>query len=213
MARRTAHTTPAYIDTPAGILGAGGTLFHTTEPMLESYAGPLLDKEPLATFVGRAETWLDAPRTLAIATLPVWLFVLPWPLAVVATLLTYALWALAAPALASRLAVRLVAALSNPVVQAGILLVALSFLARSGHYDAVWAGLAAFVALRLGLVARILDPLLARAQARLYPLPVPDQVLRAFLVRGAMQHGVALSSLREIDASVRQTWKRIQRKS
>ncbi|OZC03459.1 hypothetical protein BSZ36_10990 [Rubricoccus marinus] len=160
----------------------------------------------------RAEAWLDAPRTLAIATLPVWLFVLPWPLALVATLLTYVLWALAAPALASRLAVRLVQALAHPMVQAAILLVALSLLARTGRYDAVWAGLGAFVVLRLGLLARVLDPLLARANARLYPLPVPDQVLRAFLVRGALKHGIALPSLGEIDASVRETWKRIQRK-
>lgn len=208
--RRPAHEAPAYVDTPMGLLGRGGTHFHTTESLVDEFAGPLLDKEPLATYVDRAEVWLDAPRALAVTLLPVWLWVLPWPVALVATLATYVLWALASPALASRGAVALVRVLAHPVVQAGLLVVALSLLAREGRYAAVWTGLGVFVAFRVGLVERVLGGPLATAQARVYPLPVPDQVLRAFLTRGAIRHGVSLPGLGEIDAHVRETWGKIR---
>lgn len=208
--RRPAHEAPAYVDTPAGLLGRGGTHFHTTETLVEEFAGPLLEKEPLATFVGRAEAWLEAPRALAVTLLPVWLWILPWPLAIVATFATYALWALASPALASRAAASAVRVLAHPMVQAAVLVLALSLLAREARFEAVWAGLAVFVVFRVGLVERVLGPPLATVQARLYPLPVPDQVLRAFLTRGAIRHGVSLPGLGEIDAHVRETWGKIR---
>ena len=206
--RRPAHAPPPYIDTPAGILSAGGVHFRTTETLIEAYAGPLLEKEPLAAFIHRAEAWLEAPRSLAITTLPLWLVLMPWPLALLATLVTYVLWSLAAPALASRAAAAFVGVLAQPLVQGAILLVTLSLLARAGQFGAVWAGLGAFFVLRVGLAERLLGPPLAAAQARLYPLPIADQVLRAFLVRGAIHHGVSLPGLDEIDASVRRAWRR-----
>ncbi|MEL6615882.1 MAG: hypothetical protein AAFQ43_09100, partial [Bacteroidota bacterium] len=196
--RRSAHQAPAYVDTPVGLLGRGGTHFHTTEALVEEFAGPLLEKEPLATYVDRAEAWLEAPRALAVTLLPVWLALMPWPLAVVATFATFGLWALASPALASRAAVAVVRVLAHPITQAAILIVALSLLAREGQVGAVWAGLVTFVVFRIGLVERLLGPLVAKSQARLYPLPVPDQVLRAFLTRGAIRHGVSLPGLGEI---------------
>lgn len=206
--RRRAHRPPPYIDTPAGILSGGGVHFRTTEASLEQYAGPLLAKEKLTTFIRRAEAWLEAPRTLAIVTLPLWLAVLPWPVALLAIAATYALAALALPAAASRAGAAVVRVLAIPGVQAIWLLVALTALASWGQSAAVWAGLGAFVVLRVGLAERLAGPLLAKAQARLYPLPLPDQVLRAFLVRGALRHGVSLPGLDEIEASARRAWQR-----
>ncbi|MEM6325822.1 MAG: hypothetical protein AAF791_01755 [Bacteroidota bacterium] len=206
--RRAAHRPPPYIDTPAGILSAGGVHFRTTEAALEDYAGPLLAKEKLAAFIRRAEAWLEAPRTLAIVTLPLWLWVLPWPWALVAILATYVLAALALPAAASRVGASVACVLANPGVQAIWLLAALSALSFLEGGPAVWAGLAAFVVLRVGLAERLLGPLLETARAKLYPLPVADQVLRAFLVRGAIRHNVSLPGLDEIEASARRAWQR-----
>ena len=208
LARRSAHRPPPYIDTPAGILSAGGVHFHTTEAMLETYAGPLLEREPLATFVRRAETWLEAPRALAIVSTPLWLFAFGWPWALLCILATYVGGALALPSAASRWGAAVVRWLANPGVQAVWLLASLWGLSAMGRTAAVWAGLAAFVVLRVGLAERLLGPLLARGQARLYALPVADQVLRAFLVRGALRHGVPLPGLAEIEASARRAWRR-----
>ncbi|MEM1054530.1 MAG: hypothetical protein AAGI52_03310 [Bacteroidota bacterium] len=206
--RREAHRPPPYIDTPAGILSAGGVHFRTTEKSLEAYAGPLLEQEKLEVFIRRAEAWLEAPRTLAIVTLPLWLLVLPWPWALVAIAATYTLAALALPAAASAAGAAVMRVLGGVGLQAVWLLGAFSALAYWGSNTAVWAGLAAFVVLRIGLVERLAGPLLARVQNRLYPLPVADQILRAFLVRGAIRHNVSLPGLDEIEASARRAWRR-----
>ena len=208
--RRPAHTAPAYVDTPVGLLGAGGTHFRATEAMLEDYAGPLFEREPLAAFVRRAEAWLEAPRTLAVALLPAWLYVLPWGTALAATAGTYLLAALAAPAFASRAAAAVVRVLAHPVAQAALLIVVLTLLAQAERYGAVWAGLGAFVVLRVGLVERLLGGPLAALHARLYPLPPADQALRAFLLRGAIRHGITLPGLEATDASVRGVWERVR---
>ena len=210
--RRPAHAPPAYVGTPAGLLGAGGTHFLATEAMLEDYAGPLFEHEPLAAYVRRAEVWLEAPRALAVALLPLWLFVLPWAAALLATAATYVLAALAAPAFASRAAAAAVQVLSHPLAQAAVLMVALTVLAQVGRYGAVWAGLGAFVVLRVGLVERLAAGPLAALHARLYPLPPADQALRAFLLRGAIRHGVTLPGLEEIEASARGAWGRMGRR-
>lgn len=206
--KRPAHRPPPYIDTPAGILSAGGVHFRTTEASLQEYAGPLFEEETLEAFIRRAEAWLEAPRTLAIVTLPLWLWVLPWPWALLAILSTYVLSALALPAAASRAGAAVARVLANPGVQAVWLLVTLSALSFVSSSAAVWAGLGAFVVLRVGLAERLLGPSLARAHDRLYPLPVADQILRAFLVRGAIRAGVSLPGLDEIEASARRAWQR-----
>lgn len=70
----------------------------------------------------------------------------------------------------------------------------------------MWAGVAGFVALRLGAVAAVLRPVLDAIWSTLYPLPVADQTLRSILVRQALRRGVALPGMAEIEDRVRAFW-------
>ena len=71
-----------------------------------------------------------------------------------------------------------------------------------------WAGMAGFVALRLGGVQALLNPVLAPVLNRLYPLPIPDQTLRSVIFRTAVKRGVTLDGMDEIESKVRSFWNR-----
>lgn len=205
---RSAREIPAYADTLLGLVSAGGLRFRTTEPLLRDYAGGVLDAVGLDVLIRRTETWVDSPRTAAALALPLALAVMPWPWAVVLTLGIYALWTLAAPSLASPRMARLFAVLEHPVLQGLLYVGVLSAFAARGETGAALTGTLGFVALRLGavgaLVARVLQPV----TDRIFALPIPDQTLRALIVREAFARGIELDELGEISRRVESFWRR-----
>ncbi|MDX1529987.1 MAG: hypothetical protein R3362_00540 [Rhodothermales bacterium] len=194
---------PPYLDTPGGIVTASGTRFHTTEALLEAFAGPVLRAVPLRVLVRRAEVWRQSGEAAALWALAGFLLVLP-PLGAAACALTvYVGWQTLAPALVSRRLVTLFRALEHPLVQ-GILFVAvLSALGARGELVAVAVGLAGFVLVRWRLLGFALRPLLALLRRPLYTLPVPDQVLRAFVLRAALEHDIRLPELERLKNELR----------
>lgn len=202
---RAAPDAPPFVDTPLGLLGAGGTHFRTTEALLRDYAAPVLDAEGLGALVARAEVWVRSPQAVGGLALLVLLATLPWGLALALAAAVYVLWTLTAPAVPHAGAARLLRVLEHPVVQALLYVFVLSALAGAGRFGALWAGLGGFVALRLGLVDALARPVLAPLLARLYPLPVPDQVLRGFILRAAIRQGIALPGLDAMERRLRQT--------
>ncbi len=207
MARLSRRDAPAYVDGPAGLVTEAGTRFRTTEALLRDFAGPVFEIEPLDRLVRRADVWLRAPATLALWVLPASLLVAaPWLAALVA-LGTYFLGAMLAPAAPGRPLAAALAVLEKPLVQAPAYLVVLTWLGWGGEVAAVVVGLAGFVGFRLGLVPALLRPLTEAIHDRLYPLPAPDQTLRAVIVRSALRHGVALPELQRLERSARETWR------
>ena len=199
---------PEYVDTPAGLLAADGTHYHTTEPLLREYAGPVVEAVGLAALLRRAGAWLRSPQTVAVLALPGLLFVLPWWGALGVAVLVYALWAAVAPGLvSSRLAPAAFVA-ESAALQGLVTIIALSVLANTDQFPAVWAGVLGFVALRLGLVGAALRPVVDVIRQSLYPLPAPDQTLRSLIVREALRRGVALAGMDEIESRVRGFWRK-----
>lgn len=205
---RPSREVPAYIDTPAGILSAGGVRYSTTKALLDDYAGSVFEHEPLARLIGWAEGWLASPSGVAGLVLLILLLVASWPIAMVGAVLTYGAWAVAAPGLASPTGASALRLLSHPVSQGLLYIGVLSALAASGQMAKTWTGVAVFVALRLGVMQAALRPVLKPVQERLYPLPVPDQTLRSVIVKTAIQRGVQLEGMKEIEADVRSFWNR-----
>ncbi len=205
---RPAREAPAYVDTPGGIVASDGTRFHTTEPLLRDYAGPVLDAVGLATLVRQAGVWLRTPQTLAVVALPLLLLALEWWWAAGLTLVLYALWTVGAPGAVIPGLVRVARVLEHPVAQGLLYVGVLSGLAAAGRYGAVWTGIAGFVAFRLGLVEAILRPVLRPALRELYALPPADQTLRSLIVRAALRRGLALPGVEPIEARVREFWQR-----
>lgn len=188
---------PPYLDTPAGLISAGRVHYRTTEALVADYAAGVLDRTPLAELVPRADVWLRSPTALAIATLPLSAWLLPWWAGPLVAVAVYALWWLASPGLVLRALVPAFAFLEHPLVQIVGVGAPLSLLAVGGTVAPVLAALAAFVAFRLGGVQAALDPLLARLRPDA-GLPRPDRVLRAVIVREALRLGVALPGFEEI---------------
>lgn len=208
---RPVREVPAYIDTPGGIVSADGTRYHTTEPLLRDYAGPVLDAVGLATLIRQAGVWLRTPQTLAVVMLPALLLALPWWWAAGLALILYALWTVGAPGLVLPRLVGVARVLEHPVAQGLLYVGVLSGLAAAGRFGAVWTGVAGFVAFRLGLVEAVLRPVLRPALRELYALPPADQTLRGFIVRAALRMGVTLPGVEPIEARVRKFWQQEKR--
>ncbi len=187
-----------FISTPQGVFTASGYWFQATEEMLRSYAGPVLERVSLEELLRRAVRWLRSPQVLALWALPALLMVLSPLAAVLATLVLYAAWGVLSPSLASRHVARLWGLLDNVFLQGLYYVFMLSIVAAQGQYAAMAAGLVGFVAFRWGGVAWLLRPLLRPVQRALYALPVADQVLRAFILRAALEYGVDLPQIERL---------------
>ncbi|MEM6782743.1 MAG: hypothetical protein AAF624_03305 [Bacteroidota bacterium] len=197
-----------YLDTPRGLVTVEGVHFHTTEALVRAYAAPVLDREPLAVLVQRALVWLDLGRTVALCVL-LPLVVVTHPLvAVLGTLVVFVGTEVLAPATPSRPVAEVVRWLRMPWLIAIPYVVVLSMLGHEGRLAAVCVGLFGFVALRLGVVAILMRPLVRPLQARLYALPVPDQVLRGFIAQTAIRFGITLPGMEGMEEQVRTFWRR-----
>lgn len=205
---RPAREVPAYIDTPAGILSAGGVRYSTTKALLDDYAEPVFKQVPLKTLLIWAEAWQASPSAIAGLVLLSLLVVSSWPIALAAAILAYGAWAVASPGMATPTGASALRWLGHPVVQGLLFIGGLSALAASGRMAETWTGMAGFIALRLGGVEAVLRPLVAPLLARLYPLPIPDQTLRSVIFRTAVKRGVQLEGMAEIESKVRSFWNR-----
>ena len=205
---RPARDTPDYVDTPAGLLAADGTHYHTTEALLRDYAGPVVEAVGVGPLLRRAGAWLRSPRTLAVLALPPLLAVAPWWVAAGVALVLFALWSALAPGTVVLGLTKAAPVAESAALQGLAYVIALSLFAAAGRFDAVWTGLAGFVAVRLGLVELALGPVVRAMQTSLYPLPPADQTLRSLLVREALRRGVSLEGFDAIEDRVREFWRR-----
>ncbi len=194
--------TEYYVDTPRGLFTTAGHWFRTTEALLQSYAGPLLEKEPLDRLLRQADVWLALPSLLMLWALLPLLWGSAPVVAVGVALALYLLGHLLLPLLILRPLTPILSVLANPWLQGAAYVVGLTALAWSGRFPAVWMGLAGFVLVRWGLLDRLLRPVLDRLHAALYPLPLPDQVLRTLILRAALAHRVALPELQAMEQEV-----------
>ncbi len=194
---------PPFLDTPGGIITASGVRFHTTGALLEEYAGPVLAVVPLATLVSRTEVWLRSGQTLALWTLALLLLAVPPVAAVLAALTVYLGWETVGPSFVGRRLVAVFRVLDRPLVQAALYVAVLSWLGAEGRLSAVGAGIAGFVLVRWRLLPLALRPTLAILRRPLYTLPVPDQVLRAFVLRAALRHGITIPQLDRLKRELR----------
>lgn len=208
MVRQKSNRDDTYVDTPQGLFTAAGIWFHATETSIRSYAGPVLEAVPLEKLLRYAEVWLRSPQTLTLWAVPLLLAVLdPLP-AVLAAVVLFLGWKVLGPSFTSLLAVRIVAMLDKVWLQSLYYVAALTLLSAVHPMTVVWVGLAVFVVVRWGVLAWLIDPLVRPLQRSLYELPVPDQVLRGFILRVAMKHRLSLPHLDRIEQDILSNWHR-----
>ncbi len=193
---------------PAGTLSSAGYRYQAKIEDLYEYAEKVFEYVPIAKLVDYADRWLESPRTLTIWAMPVLLMTLSPLQAALVGLGLYLVWKSFSPAMVS-LALAKVFRLFGRVYLQGIYYVfMMSVLAATGQMTAMWTGLAGFIVLRWGLLERLVAPATERLHRALFALPVPDQVLRAFIHRAALKHRVSLPELERMEQRILQTWSR-----
>ena len=191
-----------YYNTPQGILTESGIWYRTTVDLLNEYAGELFEREPLELHLARSDAWIRSPHTLSL-----WLLALGilyyhlWQLAV-AIPLFFLVWQIVAPALVSRTAISLLRVLDAVILQAVLYAGVMSVLALSGQYESLAVGLIGFICLRWGILTYLTRPIVVRCWKTMYKLPVPDHILRAFMIRSALRNGINLAGFEEIEQNV-----------
>jgi len=196
----------AYVDTPYGIFTAEGIWFHIREEGLRTYAAALLDDVSLEQLLQRAALWMRSPQIITLWVLPVALWFLPPVAAALLVPGLFMTWRVLSPSVVSEVAARVADWLDIAVVQGLFYVFVLSALAAQGRYTALAVGLVGFVLLRWGLIERALQPLVQPLVDALYALPLPDQILRAFIVRMALNRRLSLPQLDAMQQDILDTW-------
>jgi len=201
-------TDSAFVETPHGIFTASGVWFATTRDALETYASEVLDHESIEKLIERAEVWLRSPETLAVWLLPLLMLVVgPLP-AALAVVTIYVAWKTLGPSAVSRVLERVFRVLDPVWLQGAYYVGILSYFAALGQYTALWTGVAGFVLLRWGLLSKIVQTVVLLIQRSLYRMPIPDQVLRAFIIRAAVAHRISLPQLDHMERHISETFRR-----
>ena len=191
-----------YHNTPQGILTESGVWYRTTVDLLNEYAAEVFEREPLEVHLARSDTWIRSPHTLSL-----WLLALgityynPWQFAPV-VLFFFLIWQVLAPALVNRSLFPFLRVLDAVLLQAILYAGVMSALAMSGQYQAVAVGLVGFILIRWGVLTYATRPLVGHLWKAMYKLPIPDHVLRAFIVRSALRNGISLMDFKDIERSI-----------
>lgn len=193
---------PTFVDTPKGIFTDSGIWFQTREAWLRQYAGAVFDHKPVEYFLMQAQIWLRSPQTLTLWLLPVLLFTISPLQASLAALVVYVGWRSLSPSFVSRMILPLVRMLDLVGLQAVYYIVAMTLAARNEQYVVLAVGLGGFILLRWGIIRVATEPVVRRIWSTLYRMPVPDHILRAFIVRAALAHRIKIPDFAPIEAAI-----------
>lgn len=193
---------PTFVDTPKGIFTDSGIWFQTREAWLREYAGAVFDREPVEYFLLQAQIWLRSSQTMTLWLFPAFLFVIPPAQASFAALVVYVGWRSLCPSFVSRTLLPVFRMLDLVALQAIYYIVVMSLAARNEQYVVLAVGLGGFVLLRWGIIRVVTGPVVRRVWSTLYRMPVPDHVLRAFIVRAALAHRIKIPDFAPIEAEI-----------
>lgn len=208
--RGTTDTT--FVETPQGIFTAAGVWFATTREAVERYAGEVLQHESLERLIARASVWIRSPETLTVWLLPVFMLLIEPVPSSLAAATVFVAWKTLGPSAVSRWVERVFAVLDLVWLQGAYYVGILSYFAALGQYAAVWTGLAGFIVVRWGLLGRVTRPLVKPMQRSLYVLPVPDQILRGFIIRTAMAQRISLPELDRMERQIAEAFVKKERR-
>lgn len=195
-----------YVSTPNGLVSRKGHWYHIREEDLRAYADEVLNHVSVEQLIRYADAWIGSPRTLALWSLPVLLWVLPAAWAIATTLGIHVVWALFSPAASTLFGAWLVSGLENVFVQGGYYVLALSIFAGMEQFGAVGIGLVAFALFRWGVLGWIVQAVVRPVRQWMYPLPVADQVLRGLIVRAALKYRESVPQVDALTEDILENW-------
>lgn len=198
----------AFVATANGIFTESGAWFSATEDEVKRFASKVLEVQALPRLLADADVWIRLPQITTGWVFLLLVVLLPPVPTILAGVGVYVIAQIVGPAVVNLPTLRLLRVADNVLLQGLAYAIILSLLANAGAIASVWTGLAGFIVLRWGLLARIVDPLVGRLQRRMYSIPVPDQILRGMIIRTAIKHRIKLPLLAEMERSIRAKWSR-----
>ncbi|MDE2732077.1 MAG: hypothetical protein OXM02_01095 [Bacteroidota bacterium] len=192
----------AYVDTPKGIFTDAGYWYRTRESMLINYAEEVFERETLGCLLAKSDSWLRSPETLALWLLPALLIAAGPIQAVLTTLGFYLVWKIVSPAVVSRRLLPLVRLLETVLLQALWYVWVMVEAARAGQYVVLAIGLSGFIVIRWGILSYLMRPVIKWLWQSMYRMPVADHVLRAFIIRSALRHGITLRDFADTERQI-----------
>ena len=193
---------PSFVDLPNGIFTLDGVWFHTRIEDLEAFAGPVLKKVALKRLLQDAGSWYRSPVAVSLWAMLAALMFKSLGVAALAGLTAFVGWTLLSPGIVLRPLVAVHRVLGHPIVVGLAYVLGLSWLSSGGSIPAVVVGLVWFVGLRWGVLARVVDPVLAPVLGRMYRLQPPDQILRSLIIRHALAHRLSIGDLDEMERRI-----------
>jgi hypothetical protein len=200
-----------FVELPTGIFTAEGIWFHTSESLLRDFAGTAVDRKGLSTLFREAAAWFRSSGTVAVLYLAVALHWLPVTAAAISSIVIFLLWRSFFSHFVLVPLVRASIMLGRPLVQGIVYIVSLSLLGIEGAYAGLIVGLAGFVLYRWGIVEWLFSRLKTLFPGEESPLPLPDRILRALLLRYTVAFGEVNPSIEEYEAKIIEIWQRGKR--
>jgi len=192
------RTDPVFLETPRGLFTPAGTWFRTTLHQLEESYSSVLALTDLNELVYRSEVWLQSHRSLALLIAPVCLMTMPVGWALGLGVGVFLAWMILMPAMGNYVLFRFFEWVGWEPLQVILYVVVLSIFGAEAQYGRLLAGVGWFVVLRWRLIDLLFRPLVNRITAKLYALPVPDQMLRAVIFSEAIRQGIPLEGFPSI---------------
>jgi len=189
---------PVFLETPRGLLTPAGTLFRTSRQRLDENYEKVLASTELEDLVYRAELWLESHRTVAVWLVPIMLLKAPVVWTFTIGVIVFLVRRMGAPSLGNHTLARAFEWLGWVPLQMLCYVIVLSSFGAGGDYERFLVGLFWFVLIRWRVLDFISRPLTNKLAGWWYPLPLPDQMLRAVIISEAIRQRVPLDGFPSI---------------
>jgi len=199
--RKTPQTDFPYLDTPAGIIIPKGHMFHTTENLLQKYAGPLFEHYPVGKMLEKAAVWIESTDGIGIILSLVLLWWLPVIPAVILAFTLSLLWHFNISAVAGPGLSWMMKLISNDFFQLLIAIFPLSWFGMQGMYFHLLAGILLFVFFKFGWIRMLAEKLKERGTPEDAP-GLNDKVLNMLITRYAIKEGITLPNVRKMESEM-----------
>jgi len=189
----------SFVDTPRGIFAANGLWFRTTLNSLEEFAGEVLEKEPVEALIEKSAVIYRSPRTVGLWTLIISLLLVSPPISVAISIASYFIWSFVRKSVGGNGIYQILNVLENVGLQVLAFAAALIWLAMWPDIAKVVVGLVGFIVYRWNILDMVFRPLIEGSNNK---AGVPDQILKAVIVRSAIKHRISLDYLKKMEQSM-----------
>jgi hypothetical protein len=191
---------PGYVETPFGIVTAGGNWFHTTREQIESIAPQIFEHCSLQELILAAEEWVKSTDSLSLLLYFVLCLILPPVPSALLVLLFFGFWFTQKSALATSYLTTVLRWINKDgtlIITAGIFL---SWMGMTNQFIALGIGIVYYFLFKLGLLRWAIQTLFRKYRKG---LPLNDRLLKMLILKYAIRYGIEVPEINQMDRQIR----------